>query len=69
MIDADRYFDMKESELMKRPECSCCHEHIQSDEYIVTPDGETLCYECEYENARDLWLEFGREYFLERYKE
>ena len=60
------YNDDQEEKLMKRPKCSRCGEHIQEDECIETPDNELICEECEFEHGRELWLEFGREYFKRR---
>lgn len=69
MIDADRYWNEKEKELQKRPKCNCCGEPIQEDYCIELPDGRLFCEECEWVNARDLWLEFGSEYFTRRVEE
>ena len=48
------------------PECNCCKQPIQDEQYIELPDGETLCNDCEEDNARELWYEWGREQYLVR---
>lgn len=63
MIDADYYFNLKESELEKLPVCSGCGEHIQSEDCIELPDGDIYCHDCEQENASTFWNDFGREYY------
>lgn len=63
MIDADRYWNEKEEELMKMPVCSECGEHIQDEECIELLDGKILCNECESDLAHDLWFEWGREMY------
>lgn len=56
-------YDLEEA-LNKMPVCNSCKQHIQDEKFIRMPDGETLCNECEFDNARDLWLTWTRDQFL-----
>lgn len=63
-FDADLYTNAQEEKLSRLPVCSCCKQPIQDETFIITPKNEKLCSECEFENARDLWLEFGRDEYV-----
>lgn len=63
-LSSTLYNDDQEEKLLMRPKCSNCGEHIQEEYCIELPNGEILCEDCEFENARDLWMQFGRPDFV-----
>ena len=62
--DAQRFYSDLEDELERRPKCSCCGEHIQT-ETAIEMDGQLYCEDCEFDNVRDLWSRIRDDYMVE----
>lgn len=46
------YEEAQTAKLMRRPECICCHKHIQDDFWYEFPDG-WVCDDCVIDYVHD----------------